>query len=84
MAGEADMPEQDEDVKARDTALVAGTLAAAGIVPPDKELAILGRRYGGLRRQVDALYAADVGDDAPASHLRAAEVSGSPERSEGA
>jgi hypothetical protein len=75
---------KDHDAVARATALVAGTLAAAGIAPSDKELAILGRRYGGLRRQVDSLYAVEVGDDAPASQFRTAEISGFPERSEGA
>ncbi|MPY95037.1 MAG: hypothetical protein GEV08_18850 [Acidimicrobiia bacterium] len=53
-----------------DTALVAGMLASAGVQPSEEELATLGRLHPALRRQVDRLYAVDVGDAAPVAAFR--------------
>ena len=50
---------------------VRALLDAAGIQPPESEVAALARVYPGLRRQTEALYRVPTGDDAPATMLHA-------------
>jgi hypothetical protein len=54
--------------------LVPALLAAAGLRPPPQEVERLTELYGGMQRQLAALWALDLDDEGPASVFRAAEV----------
>jgi hypothetical protein len=62
-----------DEEKGRDLAFVTAALEAAGIHPSHEELAVLARRFPGMRRQVERFYAVDTGDAAPVVRLRVGE-----------
>ncbi|MEM7273298.1 MAG: hypothetical protein AAF547_09485 [Actinomycetota bacterium] len=53
------------------TETVRALLAAAGLQPPDDEIARLAELYPDLRRRIDRFHAIDVGDEVAAAVFRA-------------
>lgn len=62
---------------------VRALLDVAGLAPSHAELDALVESFAGLRAQIEALWAVDVGDSAPALVFRAAESRASQDRDRG-
>lgn len=62
------------ELETDDATVVRALLGHAGLRPPPEEVDRLIQLYGGIRRQLDRIYAVDLGSADPAPVFRAGEL----------